>query len=264
MNHSINEWQDMSLKKEVEQISKELRNRKSFDKPLLLEIYIGIITLILDKMLDRNDCPIFRNILMWSLFATATAILLYSLCVVWKNYREQINKIKREAVQIKPYVDMFDNNICYYALTASSFYSEYVEISALEGTPEDKCYKEKKVFYYIECNYYINKCIARLDRIQGVAQDVFTNSPEGVIKQSKIHITRLRNIVDLLSTIRTNLYNDFNPSVMADATIMLETTKISHEYDIIMNSTLGRISDNMGNEVQLKWIKDSGKAMNQE
>ena len=97
-----------------------------------------------------------------------------------------------------------------------------------------------------------------------MAQDVFTNSPEGVIKQSKIHITRLRNIVDLLSTIRTNLYNDFNPSVMADATIMLETTKISHEYDIIMNSTLGRISDNMGNEVQLKWIKDSGKAMNQE
>ena len=57
MNHTINEWQDMSLRKDVQQISKELQNRKSLEKPLLLEIYIGIISLIFDKFLDLVNSP---------------------------------------------------------------------------------------------------------------------------------------------------------------------------------------------------------------
>ena len=184
--------------------------------------------------------------------------MLYSLWVLWKNRREQRNNIKREVVRIKPYVDIFDNNICYCALTASSFFTEYDEMR--KGISTDQWHDDKTIFYYIECNYYINKCIAELDRMQGVAQDIFTNNPDGVIQQSKIHIIRLQNIVNLLSTILSSLYNDFKCSSVANQKAMSETNKISKEYDSIMERTLSRISNSIDDTVPLVWMKATGES----
>ena len=49
---------------------------------------------------------------------------------------------------------------------------------------------------------------------------------------------------------------------MIDTKIMVETRKVSNEYDIIMENTLQRICNSMNNGVLLGWIEKSEEKAN--
>ena len=61
-----------------------------------------------------------------------------------------------------------------------------------------------KEFYFIEANYYVNKCIAELSKINNITSQIFTDREEDVLAYNKIHISRFENILLILQTIRNN------------------------------------------------------------
>lgn len=249
MKHSINEWQDMGLKKDVENINRELQKNKSFEKPLIIEIYIAVITLIIDKFFDYSQgSQMLQKIILLILLSIATLIFIYALIVYTKDYFFIRRKIKSSIYSIKPYVDSFDNHICYYALTASNFYENFIEdkIATQKTDMDPQQFAENKhQFYYIEAHYYINKCILELSKMDNTFKDVFTEKSEDVIWDSKIHFSRLQNIVDLLINIRNNLYEN-SSSVEAD--------QISKNYDKIMLEFIGKINETNKYSTKLAWI----------
>ena len=249
MKHPINEWQDLSLRKDVENISRELRKKKNYEKTLLLEILIATITLLFDKFFDLfNNCEMMKKIVYGILAFAALAILIYVLSGLLKEYFEVKSIIKKSIVAIKPYVDSFDNNVCYYALTACNFYEDLLQISTGLSGNETNAVKEKENFFYIETNYYINKCIAEINKMENVIENVFTDNAEDVIYYSKIHFSRLKNIVDLMLEIRKHLYT------MNKVKSFSETKTISEKYDEVMRNVVLRTNRlNLFND-KLLWI----------
>lgn len=271
MRQPINEWQDMSLKKDVENITKELQKNKSNEKPLILELYIAVITLVIDKLFDYSTgCEVVQKIVLYILFTVATVIFFYAVVVYIRNYLATRSKIKRSIYNIKPYIDLFDNNICYYALTASNFYENFLlesgsptgDVSITRPLQTDytddqvsltppQSDKEKGQFYYIETHYYINKCISEISKMENIAKDIFTDNAEDAIYNSKIHFSRLKNIVDLLLNIRRNLYENARIS----DTDVLETDQISGKYDDTMVDFIKKINDLKKFSTELNWVK---------
>lgn len=254
MKHSINEWQDFSLRKDVEKISRELHKTKKYEKPLIIELLITAITLLLDKFLDLFDqCIIVKKVVFSALAFFAFITLIYLLYILIKEYLNVKTIIKKSAVTIKPYVDSFDNNVCYYALTACNFYEDLLQISVELSEKETKEGKEKENFFYIETHYYINKCIAELNKMGNVIENVFTDNTDEVIYNSKIHFSRLKNIVDLLYEIREKLYS------MKTVKSFLDTKAISIKYDDVMQDMIKRTNELKIYTNQLVWVSSNDK-----
>ncbi len=250
MKHSINEWQDFSLRKDVEKISRELHKTKKYEKPLIIELLIVTLTLLFDKFFDLFNQCITIQIVVYSILAILAFItLLYLLYTFIKEYLDVKTIIKKSIVIIKPYVDSFDNNVCYYALTACNFYEDLLQISVELSEKETKEGKEKESFFYIETNYYINKCIAELNKMGNVVENVFTDNAEEVIYNSKIHFSRFKNIVDLLCQIRKNLYS------METTKSFSDTKAISVEYDDVMRNMIKRTNELNIFKDQLEWVE---------
>lgn len=250
MNHSINEWQDLSLKKDIERISHLLHRKTKYEKPIIIEILITILTLLLDKVFDLfNQCEHIKRIVFAILFIVAIITLIWLLISIVKEYFATKLGIKKSAVTIKPYVDIFDNGVCYYALTASNFYEGLLQISVDLTAKNDQELKEKENFYFIETNYYINKSISELNKLQNVIINVFTNDAEDVIYRSRIHISRLQNIVELLLNIRKEL------NKMSSTISYSETLVISDKYDDLMRSILAKVNDQGIISDKLVWIE---------
>lgn len=252
MRHTINEWQDMGLKKDVENITKELQKNKSYEKPLILELYIAVITLIIDKIFDlANGCELVQKIVLYCLLSIATGIFIYAVFTYIKDYFATRSKIKSSIYNIKPYIDSFDNNICYYAMTASNFYENILGTNATTNASTSQSVPtlntDKEQFYYIETHYYINKCISELSKMDNIFKDVFTDEAEDVIYNSKIHFSRLKNIIDLLVNIRKNLYQ------YSSTVCNKEADEISGKYDAVMKEFVDRINGANKFSTKLEW-----------
>lgn len=254
MKHTIDEWQDMGLKKDVENITKELQKNKSYEKPLILELYIAVITLITDKIFDlANGCELVQKIVLYVLLSIATGIFIYAVFTYIKDYFATRSKIKSSINNTKPYIDSFDNNICYYAMTTGNFYKNISGTNATTipstSQPASTFNTDKEQFYYIETHYYINKCISELSKIDNIFKDVFTNDVEDVIYNSKIHFSRLKNIVDLLVNIRKNLYQ------CSSTVCNKEADEISGKYDAVMQEFVDRINRSNKFTTKLEWTQ---------
>ena len=250
MNHSINEWQDLSLKKDIEKISHLLHKKTKYEKPVVIEILITILTLLLDKVFDLfGQYEQIKRIVFALLFIVAITTLLCLLTSIVRDYLVTKLAIKKSAVTIKPFVDIFDNGVCYYAMTASNFYEGLLQISIDLTSRDDQELKEKENFYFIETNYYINKSISELNKLQNVISNVFTNDAKDVICRSKIHISRLQNIVELLFNIRKEL------NKMSSTISYSETLVISDKYDDLMRSILAKVNDQGIISDKLVWIE---------
>lgn len=260
MRHTINEWQDMGLKKDVENITKELQKNKSYEKPLILELYIAVITLIVDKIFDlATGCELVQKIILYVLLSFATVIFVWAILTYIKDYFVTRSKIKSSIYNIKPYIDTFDNNICYYAMTAGNFFENILENNATSDVstsqPTPTVNVDKDQFYYIETHYYINKCISELSKMDNIFKNIFTDNAEEVIYNSKIHVSRLKNIVDLLVNIRKNLYQC--SSIVRNQ----EAEEISRKYDDIMREFVDRINGSNKFSTKLEWIKKDNSTL---
>ena len=249
MKQSINEWQDLSLKKDVEKIRQELQKSKKYEKPIIIEILTVVITILLDRFYDIfSKCELAKLIIYCVLIFVAGFTLVYLFCSLLKEFFELKSRIKTSTVKIKSYVDTFDNNVCYFALTACNFYENLLqitdELNKTDNLKEKDRERERESFFFIETNYYINKCIAELYGMENVIQNVFTDNPENVIHNSSIHFSRLKNIVDLMFEIRNSLYT------MNSIKQFAETKIVAEKYDRVMQSFVSRTNE-------LKLFKDT-------
>ena len=250
MRHSINEWQDFSIRKDIEKISRELHKTKNYEKPLIIEIIVATVTLLFDKYFDLSaESTLVQKIVFGWLSFIALCTLIYLFYIYIRDFFDTKSIIKKSKVNIRPYVDTFDNSICYYSLTASNFYEELRQLSLDTSGKEPKAAKKKESFFYIETHYYINKCISELNKMENVIINVFTDNSEEVICNSKIHFSRLKNLVDLLYEIRVDLYE------MNGIESFPDTKALSEEYDKVMREFVDRINSFNAFKNKLVWIE---------
>ena len=234
MNRRINEWQDLSLKKDIESITRHITTSQTGNTIISIEVILAVLAIILDNLLPSEE-ESKRKVAFIIILVVAVILFLFYIARKLYNWHDLRMQIKNKRFKIKPYVDLFDNYICYYAMTSISFAELYAK---------EKDSNSKK-FYFIEANYYVNKCICELTKMKNIIKDVFGNDNDDVIMHSKIHVSRLENIICILMETR-NICNE------APIHLYIDTECIAKKYDEHMRKFIKKYNSEFNSNIVWK------------
>lgn len=169
MNYDIkfNEWQEMSLKKDVEKIVSILDKKKTLEISVLWEAFLAFLAMALDHADIMDIIPKGKVLLT----IAAAAPLALMGCRMAKHRIQEMKEHKTFGRAKSEFVDEFDNKVCYWVMTATSFCD--ILSGKKVGLGEDK-QDESIPFIFQEANFYVNKSIDKLDVMKPCAEVILT------------------------------------------------------------------------------------------
>lgn len=185
-----NDWQIMAIKKDIEKINKILYRRESISLSLVIEVVVSFLAVIFDHLLDPKKYPdvSFYILVVGSVFACLPLISYY--CKEGVGFIRKVKLARSGIRNIQKFVDIFDNQICYWVMICNSYNSLL-----------DKAqYEDEKIFFYQEASYYRNKCICELYKMIPVGKKVFTCDSSDCGNHSTVAKHRLCCVLRLLKT----------------------------------------------------------------
>lgn len=240
MKNKVNEWQELSLKKDIEKILRVISRNNSITYALVFDIAIAVIAVVIDKLLTPADAS-NRTWLFWTLLILSfIPFAVISLIGI----RNQI--LKRNGTysvhSISELIDSFDNDICYYVMMADT-YNQMLNDSITQGN------NNVAVFYYIETWYYINKAKSKMHIMLYKTKQVFTKESNDVVQRNLIMISRLVNMVMIMEDIRvsSNAFIEREQLVLPDQSIV-ETNK---KYDRSFHDFIDQINANFSSPIEI-------------
>lgn len=242
MKNKVNEWQELSLKKDIEKISRVITRNKLITSAFIFDIAIAIIAIVIDKFLSPAD-ESNRTWLFWALFVMSLVPLVVILLIA---IRDQIRK--RNGVynvySVSELIDSFDNDICYYVMMANT-YNQMLNDSIKQGD------NNVAVFYYIETWYYVNKAKSKMHKMLYKTKQIFTKEPNDVLQRNMISISRLVNIIMIIEDIRvsSNKFIDDKSLVLTDKSIV----EINREYDKSYRNFISKINENFNSPIKINF-----------
>lgn len=252
----FNEWQEMSLKKDVEKILSTIKDRKEIELYTLIEIFIALVALILDQ-----DNGISKNIVSEIILSIAIAIPLIILGVRFliKKWKRHIN-IEKYTFAKTELVNDFDNKVCYWVMTATSF------CDLLKEKMNNLCCNEVDVtFLFQEANFYVNKSIEKFREMGAVVDKIFINSN---LRSKQVNMYRLKTIISIMNNIRTDSNNMISELKINGKLDALEICIIdgqienNNSYDEVMEHFLDILHSNKlinEDERSVLWKHNTGK-----
>lgn len=188
---SLFDWQIMQTRKEVEEVHKAIGKSDAVDLAIIVELILIIISFVLDHIIIDSDTTSTITTIISSVWLKIAIVLVAVVVGVWAIQAIIITKKNRQAARItgaRDVVDLIDNKLCYYLMTAQTM----LEFGAGIDTNIDK-------FYLIEASYYINKCIMIL---LSVENNISNSMVEGLSHDDyldfRLNKARIANIFDLL------------------------------------------------------------------
>ena len=242
LKNKVNEWQELSLKKDIEKISRVITRNKLITSAFIFDIAIAIIAIVIDKFLSPAD-ESNRTWLFWALFVMSLVPLVVILLIA---IRDQIRK--RNGVynvySVSELIDSFDNDICYYVMMANT-YNQMLNDSIKQGD------NNVAVFYYIETWYYVNKAKSKMHKMLYKTKQIFTKEPNDVLQRNMISISRLVNIIMIIEDIRvsSNKFIDDKSLVLTDKSIV----EINREYDKSYRNFISKINENFNSPIKINF-----------
>lgn len=241
--YKFNDWQDLSLKKDIERLLKQSAKSENTAWALSFDFAIAILVLCIDKLLDWQNSGSSGNFdtIYWCcvLFGFLPFILISitKLCKRIARTTAGMRTFSAEAL-----VDLFDNELCVYIMMAQSYINMYDQVgSALEDAQQQSdgnsgaiadqkvlqtTDENGRVFAYIEACFYINKVITGLTKMSFAAEKIFSYSYDELITEKRVSLDRLMNMVRLLS------------ELMKRTSVL----KISRSNDVALTKTLNESS----------------------
>lgn len=216
------EWQSFSLKKDVENILKKLRETQAIQLSIFGEIALVVFGVAFANIFIEVEAQ--RT--FWIVILCISVIPIIVPLVQWIYKKAMKSKTGSDMMKPKDFVDSFDNEICYYVLMSESYYSMLVEAIAPESGVDDL---DIKRFYFIEASYYLNKAIADLSPISNIADKVLTSDKNSIIEKRLISYARYNNVKNLLNIIYD--YLDRHKSILdglADGETIISTNDEYH------------------------------------
>ena len=195
---SLNDWQTMHTRKEVEEIRKSCTKGDEINNAFIFDLILVILGFALDKSQECTSKEIASV-----LFIVASVILVPTV-VIWvirvvRSLREK--HLRKRIKSIKEIIDLIDNKLCYYLMTAQGM------IDAGIGTAD-----EVETFNLIEASYYVNKCVQILASIGNNLQAaIVPGEGEHDYLKRKISATRIYNILSLI----VRLYSQIDSATAA-------------------------------------------------
>lgn len=180
------DWQSFSEKKDIEEIAKNTKDKNEIQITAAIEIAMGVSSIVSDTIFCGKV-----------LVAVSWITLVISLIpLIWLGIKYSIrfyNKTKRgnDIPNVSSLINLFDNEICYYAMMAESYTNKLDNIDASISI-------SVRQFYFIETCFYINKAIYNLSLTSNCKDKLYSTDKKKLHQNKNISYTRLRNIFDIL------------------------------------------------------------------
>lgn len=120
----------------------------------------------------------------------SVGVLLYLCFMMFLRWYKKISP-GSDIPKSKLMIDLFDNDICYYALMAES-YCDKIKNNDIT------LHQNLKQFYFMETCFYINKAIYNLSISSNCVDNLYSINSKELYCNRKISYTRLKNIFNIL------------------------------------------------------------------
>lgn len=160
---NFSDWQEMALKKDIEQIKKKMTSQEPILFSLCWELVLVLGTIITDHLFDTESAPEWVWITVIILAVAPAMVILGCTAIKWIC---SILRVKKGILNIKDYVDIFDNEISYWVMLSNAYTDMLIKDTG------DK--NSEKEFLYREGCYYNNKSMHALYAMKSNFDMVFT------------------------------------------------------------------------------------------
>lgn len=247
LKNKVNEWQELSLKKDIEKIRKSVSKNQEVHNAVVFDLIVAVFAILMDKFLSHST-ETEKTWLFWVLCVLCIAPFLIILI---KHIYTKIKKKKNTYIiySISELIDSFDNDICYYVMMADTYNQMLSEIIA-----QDNYNNNVATFYYIEAWYYINKAKYKLYSMLYKTEKIFSNDTDVVLRKNLIAINRLVNIALIIEDVRisSNAYIQNNKLVLTDDSIL----NMNKKYDCYYSDFIEEINENFNNILDIDFVKE--------
>lgn len=244
---SINDWLTIQTRKDLTYIQRS-HERETTNYAIFADLFIAVFSFVLDHILwtvvDSESGTVEQATPSWYWILTAALLILIPAVIFLIDWikRKKYQKDTKKVIPVDQLIDLFDNEICYNAMTADSMRD------CLLNAGED-VEDEIERFYYIEASYYSNKAATQLFyfKNQGKRAIKTKDSVEG------ISYLRFKNVCEIIYNIYKQLI-DFADSKPGYEILLLDNKKYIGNFKNLM-SYMGRTIqpelDEMG-----KWTEE--------
>jgi len=242
-NINFTDWQDLWLKKDIEGISKKINQFPKVDVVVIVEIVIGIATLAFGIISFNNvffSIETIKIIIIILLCLSIVIPISIYLIDFFIKREKTSSDIKRKKLDVKSYVDIFDNKICNCVMMANTL-CENISIENNENEIEAQNY-----YYVSETSYYINKCLDEFNHMQSMSEEIFIVSDNVASKNKKVEPKKLLKC----KKANDNKTSD-NKKVAPQRLLLL--LKLIIEIRITIISKIKKLKDSDGQEI-IKYI----------
>lgn len=193
---NFSDWQNMAIKKDLEAILRTVTSHQPIVFSLCWEIAIALGSIIVDHLFGASNAP------TWLWIVTIIAAVGPVLCVIiYKVFQwaKMVRIIRSGVLDVRQYVDSFDNQINYWIMMSNS----YCDI--LEELKNKQNQHEEMVHIYQEGFFYINKSIHALDKMLPVVNKVFSFNEDEIIDRNLISFFRLVSVLKMMNKNQSRL-----------------------------------------------------------
>lgn len=184
---NFSDWQEMALKKDIEQIKKKLTSQEPVLFSLCWELVLALGSIIADHLFDTENAPEW---IWFTVIALAVIPAAVILGVVVGKWICSIVSVKKGKFNVKDSVDIFDNQISYWVMLSNAYTDMLLE--DINGT------NSEKEFLYREGCYYNNKSMQAIYAMKSNFDKIFSMDPQKVKKDSLVDMERLFNILRVM------------------------------------------------------------------
>lgn len=184
---NFSDWQEMALKKDIEQIKKKLTSQEPVLFSLCWELVLALGSIIADHLFDTENAPEW---IWFTVIALAVIPAAVILGVVVGKWICSIVSVKKGKFNVKDSVDIFDNQFSYWVMLSNAYTDMLLE--DINGT------NSEKEFLYREGCYYNNKSMQAIYAMKSNFDKIFSMDPQKVKKDSLVDMERLFNILRVM------------------------------------------------------------------
>lgn len=184
---NFSDWQEMALKKDIEQIKKKLTSQEPVLFSLCWELVLALGSIIADHLFDTENAPEW---IWFTVIALAVIPAAVILGVVASKWICSIVSVKKGKFNVKDSVDIFDNQISYWVMLSNAYTDMLLE--DINGS------NSEKEFLYREGCYYNNKSMQAIYAMKSNFDKIFSMDPQKVKKDSLVDMERLFNILRVM------------------------------------------------------------------
>ncbi len=184
---NFSDWQEMALKKDIEQIKKKLTSQEPVLFSLCWELVLALGSIIADHLFDTENAPEWIWLTVIALAVIPAAVILGVVAGKWIC---SIVSVKKGKFNVKDSVDIFDNQISYWVMLSNAYTDMLFE--DINGS------NSEKEFLYREGCYYNNKSMQAIYAMKSNFDKIFSMDPQKVKKDSLVDMERLFNILRVM------------------------------------------------------------------